>query len=135
MRQYNKSESGCETMGIDIEQTRQYYTEIKTEDLCDCDYCKNYYLQVKEAYPLVADYLNELGVDIEKPFEISPLEPVNGMLEYCVCQYVVYGKISGELVKKIGNVELGIATSYPSTNIRREHFVIDIYPIKLNWIM
>ena len=84
MRQYNKSESGCETMGIDIEQTRQYYTEIKTEDLCDCDYCKNYYLQVKEAYPLVADYLNELGVDIEKPFEISPLEPVNGMLEYCV---------------------------------------------------
>lgn len=87
-------------MGINIEQTRQYYTEIKTEDLCDCDYCKNFYLQVKEAYPLVADYLNALGVDIEKPLETSPLEPVNGMLEYCVCQYVVFGKTSGELVKK-----------------------------------
>lgn len=122
-------------MGIDIEQTRQYYARIKTEDLCDCNYCKNFYLQVKEAYPLVADYLNGLGVDIEKPFETSPLEPVNGMLEYCLCQYIVLGKPSDELVKKIGNVELEIATSYPSINIQREHFVIDIYPIKLNWIM
>ena len=47
---------------IDIEQTRQYYMSIKTEDLCDCDYCKNYCLQVKKEYPLVADYLNTLGV-------------------------------------------------------------------------
>ena len=116
-------------MGINIEQTRQYYTEIKTEDLCDCDYCKNFYLQVKEAYPLVADYLNALGVDIEKPLETSPLEPVNGMLEYCVCQYVVFGKTSGELVKKIGNVELGVATSYPRTNIQREVKILHCYVI------
>ena len=121
-------------MGIDIEQTRQYYENIKIEDLCSCDYCKNYYLQVKEAYPLVADYLNELGVDIEKPFETSPLEPdVDGMMEYCLCQYIVLGNVSDELVKKIGSVELRIATSYPNTNIQREHFVIDIDPIKLKW--
>lgn len=122
-------------MGIDIEQTRQYYARIKKEDLCDCNYCKNFYLQVKEAYPFVADYLNGLGVDIEKPFEISPLEPENGMLEYCLCQYIVLGKPYDELVKKIGNVELEIATSYPSISIQREYFVINIYPIKLNWIM
>lgn len=122
-------------MGIDIEKTRLYYRQIKAEDLCDCDYCKNFYLQVKEAYPLVADYLNGLGVDIEKPFETSPLEPVDGMLEYCWCQYIVLGESSRDLVKKIGNVEIGIATSYPSTDIQTEHFVLDIYPIKLKWIM
>lgn len=34
-------------MGIDIEQTHRYYETLKPENLCDCDYCKNYYRQVK----------------------------------------------------------------------------------------
>ena len=38
-------------MAINVEQTKKYYKDIKQEDLCDCNYCKNYYLQVKDAYP------------------------------------------------------------------------------------
>lgn len=123
-------------MGIEIEQTRQYYESIKPENLCCCAYCKNYYLQIKESYPLVAGYLDSLGIDIEKPLETSPLEPdENGMIEYCVCQYIALGNATNELVGKIGDVEVGIATSYPATDIQSEHFVIDIYPIKLKWNM
>lgn len=121
-------------MFTDIEQTRRYYSEIKTEDLCNCDYCKNYYSQIKEAYPFVADYLNTLGIDIEKPFETSPLEiDEYGFIEYCVCQYIVFGKVPDKFENKIGDVKLGIAKSYPKTNIQKEHFVLDICSIKLKW--
>lgn len=122
-------------MGIDIEKTRQYYESIKSGDMCDCNYCKNYRMQIKGSYPLVADYLTSFGIDIEKPLETSPLEPDgNGMIEYCVCQYVALGEDDNDLARTIGGVDIGIATSYPATNIPSEHFVLDIYSIKLKWV-
>lgn len=123
-------------MGLDIEKTREYYKSIKPEDLCGCAYCKNYRLQIKEAYPLVADYLDALGIDIEKPLETSPLEPdEDGMIEYCVCQYIALGNAADGLVGKVGDVEVGIAASYPATDIQSEHFVIDIYSVRLKWVL
>lgn len=47
-------------MAINVEQTKKYYKDIKQEDLCDCNYCKNYYLQVKDAYPKVAEFLDSI---------------------------------------------------------------------------
>lgn len=123
-------------MGIDVNQTRKYYESIKPEDLCECDYCKNYCLQIREAYPDLTEYLKEMGIDIEKPFETAPLEPdETGMLEYCFCQYIVLGNTSNDLLNRIGDVELGIALSHPATNIDVTHLVIEVYPIKLKWIM
>ena len=26
---------------LDIEKTKSYYNQIRNEDLCDCDYCRN----------------------------------------------------------------------------------------------
>ena len=46
-------------MAINVEQTKKYYKDIKQEDLCDCNYCKNYYLQVKDAYPKVAEIFGQ----------------------------------------------------------------------------
>ena len=123
-------------MAINVEQTKKYYKDIKQEDLCDCNYCKNYYLQVKDAYPKVAEFLDSIGIDIEKPFETSPLEPdEHGMLEYCICQYIVIGSAPSELSKEIENVKIDISDSHPSTDLIQEHFVIDIYPICLKWIL
>ena len=114
-------------MAINVEQTKKYYKDIKQEDLCDCNYCKNYYLQVKDAYPKVAEFLDSIGIDIEKPFETSPLEPdEHGMLEYCICQYIVIGSAPSELSKEIENVKIDISESHPSTDLIQEHFVIDI---------
>lgn len=121
-------------MGIDIEQTRHYYETIKMENLCDCNYCKNYYGRVKATYPLMADYLNTMGVDIEKPYETSPLEvDENGNLEYCCCQYIVFGDCDVAWQYEIGGVEFRIATSYPNTGIQQKHFVIELFPIKLKY--
>ena len=33
----------------------------------------------------------------------------------------------------VGNVEVRVATSYPSTGIEGEHFVLDFSPIRLKW--
>ena len=35
---------------LDIEKTESYYNQIRNEDLCDCDYCRNNIHEVKAAY-------------------------------------------------------------------------------------
>ncbi len=32
---------------LDIEKTKSYYNQIRNEDLCDCDYCRNNIHEVK----------------------------------------------------------------------------------------
>jgi hypothetical protein len=122
-------------MNVNIEKTQKYYHSIKPESLCDCNYCKNYYEQIKADYPAVASYLDSLGVDIEKPFDISALEPENGMLEYCACWYIVFGSCPDDYRLKIGDVEFCVTTSHPSTGIEENHFVLEFSPIRLKMIL
>ena len=122
-------------MNVDIANTKAYYNSITETSLCECAYCRNYRLQVKSAFPKVAEYLYSFGIDIEKPFETSPLEPdEKGMLEYCCCQYIAFGTYNTEYHCRIDNVEFRIATSYPSTGIEQEHFVIELYPVHLKFV-
>ncbi len=118
-------------MNIDIEKTQKYYSHLLPESLCDCAYCRNYYAQIKSAYPEISDYLANWGIDIEKPYETSPLEPENGNLVYCVCQYIAFGTCADSYTYKIGDVEFRKASSYPSTGIQEEHFVLEFSPIQL----
>ena len=122
-------------MDINIAKTKEYYTSIGKSLLCDCSYCQCYRKQIRSVYPKVAEYLDSLGVDIEKPFEISPLEPdEKNMLEYCCCQYIVLGKCNSKYSYQIDNVEFRMATSYPNTGVADEHFVIELFPIWLEFI-
>ena len=121
-------------MDVNVSQTQEYYHSITKDSMCDCSYCRSYRLQIKSAFPKVAEYLDSLGIDIEKPFETSPLEPdENGMLEYCCCQYIAFGNCEPNYHHRIGNVEFRMATSYPKTGIEQEHFVLEFYPIKLEF--
>ena len=105
-------------MDINITKTKEYYNAITDDALCNCSYCHSYRLQVKSAYSRIAAYLDSFGVNIEKPFETSPLEPdENGMLAYCGCQYIVFGTCESEYCYRIDDVEIRVATSYPSTGI------------------
>ena len=121
-------------MNVDVSATKDYYNTITDSALCDCGYCRNYRLQIRDALPEVATYLESWGIDIEKPFETSPLKPdENGMLEYCGCQYIVFGKCAPEYSYKIDDVEFRIAVSYPQTGIEEEHFVLELFPIWLEY--
>ena len=35
---------------MDVEKAKSYYNQIRSEDLCDCDYCRNNIQEVKAAY-------------------------------------------------------------------------------------
>ena len=122
-------------MKINILKNKEYYDSIRKASLCNCSYCHNYRLRVKSAFPKVAMYLESLGIDIEKPFEISPLEPdEHEMLEYGCCQYIVFGSCESKYYHKIDDVEVRIATSYPSTSIKEEHFVLELSVTKLKYV-
>lgn len=121
-------------MNVNYEKTKHYYKELKAEELCTCDYCKNFYLHIKSTYPELSLYLQQLGVDIEKPFELYPVDPdENGNMLYLMCQYVVFGTCPKDYHHQIGTVTIDLGTSYPSTEIEEEHFVLDAYPIELKW--
>ena len=123
-------------MNVDIAKTKEYYAALANSELCNCTYSHNYRLQIKSAYPDVAEYLMTLGIEIQKPFETSPLEPdENGMLEYCCCQYIVFGNCKSEYHHRIGDVEFRVATSYPGTAIEQEHFLIEFSPIRLRSVI
>ena len=80
---------------MNIEGTRQYYARLTDADICSCAYCRNYIKEIKAAYPDLAVFLDQYGIDIEKPFEAMPIEPVNGMVLYSGVQYVALGKEDG----------------------------------------
>lgn len=118
------------------ERTRNYYKELVVIELCQCDYCLNYYEEVEKEYPELAQYLDELGIDIQKPFETMPLEvDKDGFIEYIGAQYIVFGNDLKFNESKIEDAKIYIETSHPSTVISEKHFVIEVSPIRLRWIM
>ena len=119
---------------INIEKTREYYSHLTNDDLCQCDYCKNYSKEIRAAYPEVAEYLEKLGFEIEKPFETMPLDPDDeGIIEYIGAQYIVKGSSEGFQQHRVGNVGIDIALNYPSPNISDDYFIIEIFPVFLKY--
>lgn len=119
---------------MDVEKTRAFYDGIKRTDLCGCAYCRNYVSEIRASYPALAGYLEQLGIDIEKPFETMPLEPDKaGYIEYICSQYIVCGDTDGFEKTAIDSVEVDLAACHPSTSLKEAHFVIEIYPIRLKW--
>ena len=121
-------------MKVNVLKTKSYYQSLSENMLCDCAYCQNYTMQVKSEYPRISAYLEALGIDIEKPFELMFFEPDDiGMLDYLGCQYVVFGNCDDDYFDKIGHVEFRKAPSHPSTGIADEHFILEFYPITLKY--
>ncbi|MGX7071523.1 hypothetical protein [Helcococcus kunzii] len=121
---------------MNIERTRKYYRELDTQELCDCNYCLNYYEEIEKEYPELSKYLDKIGIDIKKPHETMPLDvDEEGFIEYISAQYIVFGNISDFKSAMVNDVEINIAESYPDTDISEEHFVIETSMIKLKWIM
>ena len=123
---------------MDIERTRQYYANLGEKDLCQCAYCRNYANGIKAALPALTAYLNHLGVDIEKPFEVLPLDESTDYMEYLGVQYVVIGNAKDFEKTTVGDMEVIKTDSHPATGICEEHFVIEIipdHPIRLKRVL
>ncbi|MBQ9267675.1 MAG: hypothetical protein IJ217_05335 [Clostridia bacterium] len=117
---------------IDLEKNKEYYARNDLE-LCDCSYCKNYYMQIEEKYPKIKEYLFSMNIDIVKPLELMWLDvDENNIAEYVACQYVVFGTCEEDFSNEIDGVRFCITDGHPYTGIENEdHFVLDFAPVKL----
>lgn len=88
--------------------------------------------QILTSYGLVY-YLDQLGIDIEKPFEAIPIATENGIMFYSGAQYVVMGAADDFKDTAIGDIRVFITDSHPMTEIQEDHFVIEISRIYLKW--
>lgn len=114
-----------------IEKTKDFYREF--DDLCDCAYCRNYVKEIKKSYPELASYLDNNGVNIEKPFETMPGESDGGCIEYLGVQYILIGDKKDFKKEKCGEVTIDLTESYPDPDLDCEYYVIEIHPIRLKW--
>lgn len=118
---------------VDIEKTENYY---KSHSLCECDYCKNFYEQIKGKFPKLEAFLSDLGIDISKPDEISPLES-GDIIEYLIVDYTVCGKIATMAEHKIYIEDdilfrLRITDGYASPNEQTaDYFTISVHNLEL----
>ena len=113
---------------MDIEHTKEYYARLTEDDLCQCEYCRTYVREIRKALPRLAAYLGSLGVDIEKPFEVLPLDETAEYMEYLAVQYVVIGSAEGFEENTLEGMDVSVTDSHPMTNIEEDHFVIEIVP-------
>ncbi len=120
-------------MQANVEKTRAYYAALREEDLCGCAYCRNFRRELARTYPELSAYLAALGVEAEKAFETSPLEPEEGSLAYCGCEYVVFGRCGEDFPQEIGGVTVCPTQSHPDFGMGEEHFVLSVSPIRLPW--
>ncbi len=118
---------------MNIQKTRQYYEHLTDEDVCDCAYCQNYVRKIRKTYPELAAYLDQLGIDIEKPFETIPIDLLNGKMLYSSVQYVVMGTPDDFEETSAGSVSITVTDSHPMTDIKEAHFVIEASPVFLDW--
>ncbi len=122
---------------VDVEKTKNYY---KAHSLCNCDYCKNYYAQIKGKFPKLEAFLSEFGIDIEKPDEIMSVES-DDKIDYINIDYTVNGKITamGQYEIDIQDelfLSLVITDGYASPNEQTsDYFTISVYNIQLPWIL
>lgn len=52
---------------FDKQATKQYYEELN--DLCQCDMCRNFYLNVDKIPVDLRIFLEQFGIDVAKPIE------------------------------------------------------------------
>ncbi len=119
-------------MNIDIIKNKEYYK--KKNDLCTCDMCKNYYLQIEKEYPKIKKYLNDIGVDITRPNELM-WESEGEEIKYFNCEYVVFGKCEDDFEYIIDGIKITKDKVHAPVNVSDEYFVLGLGAITLKNII
>ena len=112
-------------------KNREYY---KTAEPCDCDVCRFFCRNVRSRLPDIAAYLDSIGVDIEKPFELLWIEidESGTLIHFDGCQYIVFGSCEPDFEMNIGDIKfINNIDFHPSTDIADEHFVLDFGEITM----
>lgn len=128
-------------INFDYDITKEY--RFKYEIQCDCAYCRNYYKAFKINYPNTSDFLEELGLDIEFPLEIMPLEynKLEDKMEY-ISYYPIKGSTNkNKLILNLDQAEIRVLKGSdrnnpcPNPKMKEPYLLIEIARIKLPWVL
>ncbi len=131
-------------LDMDKTKTRAYYSNLRKDQVCDCESCRNFIVQFGLRYPLAASWLGSIGVDVAKPLETMPLcQDAEGFMLYDGPQYVVIGDADDFEAMQLEGLLVRVAASHPVVDTKEKHFVIEMLsvnengpgPIRLGWKM
>ena len=129
---------------IDIEDTKEHHKNL---ELCECPNCQNFYTQIKGKFPRLDVFLEEFGIDVEKPDAIDGAY-LGNHAEYTWIDYTVSGRmeaIDGHKVAYEEQLELKL-DDFPATIVISEHFIfpneregecfaVSIKGLSLPWVL
>lgn len=123
---------------VDIDATKNYYKE---NTLCDCQDCRNFYVQVEKKYPALAKFLSSFRVDVSRPDELGAAKTDN-IIDYQFAAYTVAGellqsdKYEMALVGDKTPLNITVDSSYvPNEQVTEDYFTITVYGIQLPWVL
>ncbi len=125
-------------LDVDIESTIEYSCG---HSLCNCDEDRNFYVQSKEKFPQLAEFLSELGLLIDRPDEVGSCAE-EGYIDYHFVSYTVVGDIleadKYEIDMFDGGLFLNIVIDHwyvPNEQKANKYFTVTIYNIRLPWVL
>ncbi len=86
---------------IDVEATRNYYTQVDRLNDCSCSGCVNYRKYTKECNNKIKDFFSGIGIDdMNYIAEIIPLDVTCDAYEqdYCI-DYMGFYHVKGEIIE------------------------------------
>ena len=125
-------------LDVDLESTNKYSRE---HTLCNCDEDRNFYVQAKEKFPKLTEFLSEIGLLIERPDEIGSCAE-DDYINYHFVSYTVVGEISEadkyEIDMYDGGLYLNIVIDnwyVPNEQKTDRYFTVTVYNIRLPWVL
>lgn len=125
---------------VDIEKTREYYQK---QEFCECPNCRNCYAQIKDAFPLLGEFLKKFGADIGKPDNIESYDDDDGKtINYLSTDYTVCGKIvtMGEYeidIKDSQFLSITVINDFASPNRQgdNDYFTLCVNFFEFPWVL
>lgn len=122
---------------VDLEKTREYYGR---NTLCQCCNCRNYYAQAWEKFPKLEAFLEEFGVDIQRPDELGSIDLEN-RIDYLSADFTVCGRVEKWAGYEFDipdecPVSVSVHDGYVSPNEQTgEYFTFCVWNINLPWVL
>ena len=128
----------CFSFDVDTEATLQYSRE---HSLCECSYCRNFYVQARESFPELSAFLAQFGLEIDRPDEIASFV-IEDSVEYPYVSYTVIGdileadKLEFTVMDKGRSVGILVDRDYvPNEQKTNRYFVLSVLNLKMPWIL
>lgn len=122
---------------IDVDITADYYKSYT--DLCDCAPCRNYYQAIKDYSADLTAFLEQFGIDIEKPIETCwyDADKQANTVDY-TAYYAFHGFIeSGEYEIDFDGINVVVQNpeNMPNTEITKPYYIFQIFNLYLPWVI